>query len=97
MVCNPKVQRKAQDELDRVVGSHRLPDFEDRKNLPYIEMICKEVHRWQPVAPLGVAHAVAQDATYGEYFIPKGTLVIGNIWFRISSRTLFLDGLKTTL
>jgi len=84
MVCCPEVQRKAQDELDRVVGPHRLPEFGDRENLPYIELICKEVYRWQPVVPMGVAHAVTQDDTYGGYFIPKGTLIIGNIWFNRS-------------
>lgn len=83
MVCYPEVQRKAQDELDRVVGPYRLPEFGDREHLPYVELICKEVHRWQPVVPMGVAHAVSQDDTYRRYFIPKGTIIIGNIWFGI--------------
>ncbi|KAF8478751.1 cytochrome P450 [Gautieria morchelliformis] len=80
MVCYPEVQRKAQEELDNVIGPHRLPQFGDRENLPYIELICKEVYRWQPVVPMGVAHAVTQDDIYKDYFIPKGTLIIGNIW-----------------
>lgn len=46
MTIYPDVQRKAHAELDRVVGSDRLPDFEDRGQLPYIEAICKECLRY---------------------------------------------------
>lgn len=53
MTVYPEVQRKAQVELDKVIGRSRLPSFEDRANLPYIEAIVKEVHRWLPVAALG--------------------------------------------
>ena len=45
MVLYPDVQRKAQDELDEVIGADRLPDFEDRKNLPYVNALCKEIQR----------------------------------------------------
>jgi len=43
MVLNPKVMRKTQEELDRVVGKGHLPDFSDRDNLPYIDALVKEV------------------------------------------------------
>jgi cytochrome P450 len=51
MVHFPDVQRKAQAELDEVVGFDRLPDYEDRKNLPYIAALCKETSQWHPVIP----------------------------------------------
>ena len=53
MVLFPEVQVKAQAELDAVVGSERLPCFNDRDSLPYINAVCKEVLRWHTVAPLG--------------------------------------------
>ena len=53
MVLYPEVQKKAQAELDAVVGPNRLPDFEDRPSLPYINAIVKESMRWHLVAPLG--------------------------------------------
>ncbi|KAI6042049.1 cytochrome P450 [Pisolithus marmoratus] len=53
MVLHPDVQRKAQEEIDRVVGVDRLPDFSDRPNLPYIEAVLLETIRWVPVGPLG--------------------------------------------
>jgi cytochrome P450 len=80
MVLYPEAQRKAQKELDEVVGSTRLPEFEDRENLPYINALCKEIIRWHPIIPLGVAHCVTQDDVYGDYFIPAGSIVLGNAW-----------------
>jgi hypothetical protein len=53
LVLYPQVQKRAQAELDAVVGRDRLPTFSDRPRLPYIEAICREVLRWQVVAPIG--------------------------------------------
>jgi cytochrome P450 len=50
------MQIKAQAEIDAVVGPNRLPTFEDRDSLPYIEAICKELYRWLPIVPLGMSH-----------------------------------------
>lgn len=72
MVCNPEVQKKAQAEIDRVVGPHRLPNFDDRPSLPYAEALYREVMRWRPVVPLSVPHAATEDDAYKGYFIPKG-------------------------
>ncbi|KAG5722533.1 O-methylsterigmatocystin oxidoreductase [Termitomyces sp. T112] len=80
MVVNVDAQKKAQVELDAVVGASRLPDFSDRPNLPYLEALFREVMRWHPVLPLGVSHAALKDDIYNGYFIPKGTTVISNIW-----------------
>jgi cytochrome P450 len=80
MVLFPEAQRKAQKELDDVVGLHRLLEFEDRADLPYVDALCKEILRWQPVTPLGFAHRVTQDDIFGQYFIPSGSLIVGNTW-----------------
>lgn len=53
MVLFPDVQRKAQMELDRVIGNERLPSFADRPHLPYIEALVSEVLRWNNVVALG--------------------------------------------
>jgi cytochrome P450 len=68
---HPEVQIKAQEEIDRVIGDNRLPDFSDRPHLPYIEAIYREVLRWHP--PMTLApHASMDDDVYKGYFIPKG-------------------------
>lgn len=46
MVCYPEVQAKAQEEIDRVVGTGVLPDFTHEPSLPYLSAIVKEVLRW---------------------------------------------------
>jgi hypothetical protein len=53
LVLFPQVQRRAQAELDVVIGRDRLPTFDDRPRLPYIEALCKELLRWQMVTPMG--------------------------------------------
>jgi cytochrome P450 len=52
-LVRPEIQTMAQKELDAVTGRERLPTFEDRPRLPFIDAICKEVLRWKPVTPLG--------------------------------------------
>lgn len=49
----PEIQAKAQAELDAVVGRDRLPSFDDRANLPYINALCKELLRFNPPVPGG--------------------------------------------
>lgn len=52
MMLHPEVQQKAQKEIDRVVGQHRLPTIADRSQLPSVVNIVKEVFRWNPVSPM---------------------------------------------
>jgi len=53
MILFPEVQEKARAEIDSVVGKDRLPTFDDRDALPYIEAIICEAIRWNPAIPLG--------------------------------------------
>lgn len=80
MTLYPEVQRRAQAELDGVVGTDRLPTFEDRDRLPYINAICSEVLRWMPVGPLGLPHRLTEDDVYEGYALPKGTIFFVNNW-----------------
>ena len=52
MLKQPEAQRKAQTEIDTVVGPSRLPDFDDQEKLPYVNALVKEVLRWHPVVHL---------------------------------------------
>ena len=81
MSLNPDVQKKAQAELDSVVGSDRFPSHNDRPLLPYVNAIVKEALRWQNVLPLGVHHTTTEDLVYMDYFIPKGTMLLPNTWY----------------
>ncbi|KAK5138503.1 hypothetical protein LTR08_000089 [Meristemomyces frigidus] len=77
----PDVQRKAQAEIESVVGPDRMPTMEDQSSLPYIQSCMKETLRWMPTTILGgVPHATTQDDTYMGYLIPKGAGVMNNVW-----------------
>jgi len=80
MTLYPEVQRKAQAEIDGVIGNDRLPEFSDEDALPYLQAVLKEVLRWHPVTPLSVTHRVTQSDIYEGYFIPAGSIVIPNVW-----------------
>jgi cytochrome P450 len=76
----PDVQKKAQEELDRVIGTSRLPNSTDRERLPYIMAVMKETHRWHPVTPMGLPHTSTAEDTYRGYRIPKGSILMPNTW-----------------
>ena len=78
---HPQVQARAQEEIDRVVGNDRLPSWDDRSNLPYIDALVKEVFRMYPVLASGVPHESTEDDDYNGYFIPKGSMIIANAWY----------------
>ncbi|KIK95905.1 hypothetical protein PAXRUDRAFT_826534 [Paxillus rubicundulus Ve08.2h10] len=79
MVENPHVWNRAQVEIDSVLGMDRLPDFDDRPSLPYVEAILRETMRWQPVATL-VPHATSSSDVYKGFYIPQGATIVANIW-----------------
>ncbi|EMD35959.1 hypothetical protein CERSUDRAFT_115906 [Gelatoporia subvermispora B] len=80
MALFPEKQKLAQVELDRVLGSERLPTIQDRERLPYVDAVVKEAMRWQPAVHMGVPRRSAEDDVYNGFFVPKGTTLIPNVW-----------------
>lgn len=91
MTLYPEVQARAQEEIDRVVGHNRLPDFGDRDNLPYVEAIVMETLRWHPITPLGVPRATTKDDVFDGMYIPRGSNVMINVWGMSRDETRFPD------
>ncbi|KAJ7883512.1 cytochrome P450 [Mycena olivaceomarginata] len=89
--AHPEIQKKAHDELDRVVGCHRFPTVEDQADLPYCRAIIKEVQRYHNPFWLGTPHTTTQDFAYQGYYIPKDTLVICNTYSMHFSPTRYPD------
>lgn len=61
MTLFPDVLQKAQEEVDRVVGRDRLPEFSDRDDLPYIRALMKELFRWEQVTPNGLSVSIQSE------------------------------------
>ncbi|THV03792.1 cytochrome P450 [Dendrothele bispora CBS 962.96] len=80
MALNPEVQKKAQAEIDRVIGTDKVPTIADASKLPYTMAVLKETMRWHPPVPLSIPRRTTQDDTFNKYFIPKDTVVIPNLW-----------------
>ncbi|XP_063771246.1 cytochrome P450 2K6-like [Pseudophryne corroboree] len=75
MMKYPEIQKKVQNEIQRVVASSQ-PQLEHRKQMPYTDAVVHEIQRFGDIAPDGVPHATNQDVTFRGYFIPKGTMVM---------------------
>ncbi|KAL0952689.1 hypothetical protein HGRIS_006928 [Hohenbuehelia grisea] len=80
MTLFPDVQQRVQSEIDQVVGNGRLPTYKDKDSLPFFAAVYKEVLRWHPIGPMGIPHSCDEDDEYNGLFIPKGSLILTNIW-----------------
>ena len=80
MLLHPEIQKRAQAIIDAKCPDTRLPIYHDVNELQFVRQIVKEVLRWRPPLPNAIPHLVIEDDEYEGYFIPKGSLVIGNIW-----------------
>lgn len=80
MASYPDIQEKVQAEMDQVVGRERLTSMKDRGSLPFTGATIMEVERMSVVVPLGVPHMASKTAEFRGFTIPKGTVVIPNMW-----------------
>ncbi|EJC99744.1 cytochrome P450 [Fomitiporia mediterranea MF3/22] len=80
MALNPDALKKAQQEIDSVVGADGviMPNFTNFKELPYCGALCKEVFRWRPAAPGAFPHLSLAEDEYKGYRIKAKTMVIPN-------------------
>ncbi|XP_063771259.1 cytochrome P450 2C5-like [Pseudophryne corroboree] len=75
MMKYPEIQRKVQNEIDKVIGTS-APQAAHRKEMPYTDAVIHEIQRYGNIVPTNLPHATTQDVTFRGYFIPKGTQVI---------------------
>ncbi|PVH73673.1 cytochrome P450 [Cadophora sp. DSE1049] len=82
MATYPAWVKKARGLLDEVCGANaeRLPSLADRKQLPYISAVVKEVLRWRPFLQTGVPHMLEKDDEYEGYRFPAGTQFAWNAY-----------------
>ena len=88
----PDVQKKAQQEIDDVLlGTERLPCFEDRQKFPYLNAVVKETQRWLPVVPMSIPHVADRDDVYQGFHIPKGALLLTSTWWLTRDPQVYHD------
>ncbi|KAF5329353.1 hypothetical protein D9619_008931 [Psilocybe cf. subviscida] len=81
---HPEIVKRAQEEIDSVTGTTRLPDFGDEDAMPYTMACVKEGLRIWSFAPL-------EDDEYKGYRIPNGSVVMANIWAILHDEAVFPD------
>lgn len=85
----PETLPRAWEELDRVVGPHRSPAFEDESELVYVKAFVKEVLRWRSVAIIGgQPHAPIQDDVYKVYLAMKRSISTNSIGIPNTKRNM---------
>jgi cytochrome P450 len=75
----PEIMRKAQHEIDTVVGLDRPIQFADRHNLPYVQALLMDLIRIADIHPVGVVHSASEDVELDGYLIPKGAFIFPNL------------------
>ncbi|KAJ7114009.1 cytochrome P450 [Mycena epipterygia] len=89
MLANPEAQKKAQMEIDSVVGNGHLPDFDDQDSLLYVAALVKEVLRWRSVTPIAIPHFLDVEDEYKGYRLPAGSIVMPNAWAILHDETVY--------
>ncbi|XP_069092217.1 cytochrome P450 2K1-like isoform X1 [Pleurodeles waltl] len=74
MMKYPDIQRKVQEEIERVLGSAQAR-YEHRMRMPYTNAVIHEIQRFANILPMSIPHETATDVTFKGYFIPKGTAI----------------------
>lgn len=90
MALYPEVQKKAQKALDDALQGQRLPDFNDfGGRIPYVDAVVNEVLRWNTATPFAVYHVASEDDVYNGYNIPKGSIMIPNLWALLHEESVY--------
>ncbi|KAJ1293505.1 hypothetical protein BS78_01G073400 [Paspalum vaginatum] len=80
LLNHPEELKKAQAEIDAVVGTSRLVTADDVSRLPYLQCVINETLRLYPPAPLLLPHESSADCKVGGYDVPKGTMLLVNVY-----------------
>ena len=80
MTSYPDIQRKCQQEVDRIIGEGRIASLSDRVDMPYVDATIHELLRQSNVVPIALPHDVRESTTLNSYKIPRHCLVFVNLY-----------------
>ncbi|XP_067211292.1 methyl farnesoate epoxidase-like [Linepithema humile] len=78
LILFPRVQKKVQEELDRVIGRDRLPTMADKPKLMYLQVVVLECLRLFIAYSFSLPHRTLKDTTILGYKVPKNTMLMVN-------------------
>ncbi|CAO0796787.1 unnamed protein product [Mucor circinelloides] len=94
---NPEIQKRAREEVIRVLGDSPediIPTLEQTKQLTYINMIMKETMRRHPPAYNTTARVATEDINMAGVYIPKGTEMCLDIYNLHHNPDVWMDPYK---
>ncbi|KAI9493660.1 cytochrome P450 [Zychaea mexicana] len=92
---HPEVQAEIVRELDAFISVHkRVPKFSEREELPYLISVQKECMRYRPPTHFGLMHEATDDLECRGYFIPKGTVLVSNMYATHKNEQVFPEAEK---
>ncbi|WVZ61964.1 hypothetical protein U9M48_011769 [Paspalum notatum var. saurae] len=80
LIRQPEVLRKAQQELDGVVGRGRLVSECDLPRLTCLAAVIKETFRLHPPSPLSLPRVAAEECEVEGFRVPRGATLLVNLW-----------------
>ncbi|THH15233.1 hypothetical protein EW146_g5213 [Bondarzewia mesenterica] len=93
MMDHPEVVKKAQAELDSLLGPGpgRMPTLLDKPKLPYVTAVFEETLRYAVPVPLALPHCLLEDDEYNGMHLPKGSIIFPNIWNLVRDERVYPD------
>ncbi|AET00731.1 putative premnaspirodiene oxygenase [Medicago truncatula] len=93
MLKNPRVMKKAQEEVRQAFGSRGYVDEKDLQELKYLKAVIKETLRVHPPNPVFPRECIETCEING-YTIPAGTQVFVNAWAIGRDQKYWIEGEK---
>ncbi|XP_077126906.1 cytochrome P450 2D15-like isoform X2 [Ranitomeya variabilis] len=89
MLLHPHIQKKVHEEIDRVIGSDRVPTIEDQSKMPYTSAVIHEVQRYGNILPIALLHMTYRNTNIQGFDIPKGITIIPNLTSVLKDKSIW--------
>ena len=84
------MQQKCHNEIERCIQQHGRPI---EAEMPYVAAVIEETFRLRPIADT-VPHVTNQNVELEGHFIPKGTIIFGQLLSPCMNPDVFVEPLK---
>jgi cytochrome P450 len=93
LLNHPKIMKRVREQIESHVGTSRLMEEFDIPQLSCLQAIISVTLRLFPLALL-LPHESSKDTIVGGYNIPRGTMLLANLWAKQRDETMWEDATK---